>query len=111
MLSVQNAFGADSVLKICYINVTDPTGINETIYLEQLSVYPNPATEHVFVNVSKKLINSKFFVTDVAGRIVMEGILSGNEQKINLADLNNGIYCIRIASAKSESIKFIKIKD
>lgn len=108
MLTVQNSFGSDSVIKYCYIEVIHPSGLYEFLSGEHLSVFPNPASESISINTISALTNAPFTVTDISGKIIADGILSGTETKLNIENWNTGIYCVRINSEEFKSVKFIK---
>lgn len=76
-------------------------------------VYPNPANDHVFIETSNEY--SKEFtanVYNVAGQLLLKKQFEsyGEPVKIDLPDLNEGIYLLKISGgSKTETIK-IKIK-
>ena len=54
-------------------------------------LYPNPATNYLMINSLKKV--DKVEITDLIGKTSM---ISYNETKINISQLQKGIYLIRI---------------
>lgn len=65
-------------------------------------LYPNPATESIFLDLPPELENGTYIITDSEGRIVKSGNLSGN--LININDLGDGLYIIRY-SKEQETFK------
>jgi aminopeptidase YwaD len=58
--------------------------------LQSLKIYPNPATDVVNIEmINASLKNFSFTVTDSTGKALLQ---SENEQKVNISQLQNGIY-------------------
>ncbi|MFN0031703.1 MAG: S8 family serine peptidase, partial [Flavobacteriales bacterium] len=81
------------------INVVEETNIN-------LSVYPNPADEFLYISSSHKLDQVKCLLYDATGRQV-QAIIQNN--RIGVRHLSAGLYSIMIVSENRKWIyKFIK---
>ncbi len=74
-----------------------PTSINELYNSTNVSIYPNPSTGDVWINLDNNLtVQSNVIIYDIAGKIVFEqNILIGNHTKIS-PDLHGGTYFIQI---------------
>ena len=71
-------------------------GIND-YYQNQIKVYPNPATNFIYVKSSLNLKSLAFEIYDINGRIVKSGEELFNQQlSINISDLSSGIYILNI---------------
>ncbi len=74
-----------------------------------LNVYPNPAKDNLFIETEETF--AEISVYDVYGR-QYDNLLTrqqGNVTSINVSDLNNGIYFVRVKTENSETVKrFIK---
>ncbi|MCX6258490.1 MAG: T9SS type A sorting domain-containing protein [Bacteroidia bacterium] len=83
------------------------TGIPEIITsANDLYVYPNPASEIITINISNvKSKNMTLDIYNIMGTLERKEILRSSIQKINVADLSNGVYFITIKSGE-----FIKTK-
>lgn len=64
-----------------------PTGFQETADAESLQLYPNPASERLNVNSA---MTGQFFITDLAGRIMLRGELPA--AGIDISRLSSGFY-------------------
>ena len=84
--------------------VGDP---NETT-IEELSIYPNPATgEKVFIS-TKENQTKKIEVFNVLGKPVLSTILTGTELRISA--LEPGIYILKIKEGKNSATRKLVIR-
>jgi hypothetical protein len=74
-----------------------------------ISFYPNPVTDHLFVETRSDAIIT---VTDLSGRTQSSfGLPSGEKHAIDTNGWNPGAYIVRITTARSnQSFKIVKIK-
>ncbi|MBS1636177.1 MAG: T9SS type A sorting domain-containing protein [Bacteroidetes bacterium] len=72
-------------------------------------LHPNPASDLVTLDVAKTYkTNVAFNIYNAFGRLVGSGLIQGNQQQINTADLTNGVYTLEIRSEEGiEQQKFI----
>lgn len=70
---------------------------------ENLTIYPNPATETISIDSENE--GEKVFIFDSFGRIVKQEI----GKSIAIGDLTRGIYFIAVPSITSKTAKFIKL--
>lgn len=74
-----------------------------------LSVYPNPATSYLNVQMNSAEFNNDvtYQISDVQGKLVDKGTLQN--QRVNVESLNSGVYIINLmVDGKRQSTKFIK---
>lgn len=91
------------------IDFRNPVSINEnTSTTTDFSIYPNPAHDHIFINLVNN--TNTLQVIDITGRAVISKTnLSKGIHNINLAELTNGIYFIRITNDNKSTVeRFIK---
>ncbi|MCS3870761.1 surface protein [Chryseobacterium ginsenosidimutans] len=70
-----------------------------------LSIYPNPATDFIYVKNLKG--SNSYKISDASGRIILQNVL--NEEKIDVSSLMKGNYILQIiAKDKTQNFKFIK---
>lgn len=80
-------------------------GINEQSKKETLRIYPNPASNELFIDI-QPIENLEVTITDLVGKTQMQ---IDNENVIDISSLTNGIYLITISQGLSrQSQKFIK---
>lgn len=81
-------------LRFCSKAICNPNGIREEkVHAEELRVYPNPATQHVFVNLpfSDKL---QIEVYDLSGRCLRK---NKSSLSINLEGLAPSVYLLKVS--------------
>lgn len=67
-----------------------------------LIVYPNPATDVLYVNGLEKTMN--YNIVDLSGRVLMQGNVNAQEASINLENLANGYYIINFENGKNHKL-------
>ena len=101
-----NALGQEftPLIWVNFGDVQEFVGIEENL-ADDLSVFPNPATDQLFVQGAQ---GSTYQITDIAGKIIAAGTLHGNVSGIQL-DAKPGIYLLRISNdIESTTVKFVK---
>ncbi|MBP7102719.1 MAG: S8 family serine peptidase [Bacteroidales bacterium] len=99
-----------SISKTLYVLQKADLSVTNVEESEKILLYPNPASEFIFVETEGITIEN-IKITDAIGNIVLPiGDISGG--KINLFDLSNGIYFIKITTNTHQTIykKFVKQK-
>ncbi len=91
-------------LNIIYVNAL---GVIEAIGKKGLAVYPNPASDQIYVSAPE---HSDLKIYDSFGRLVKEIYISSeSDKKIDVTEFKNGMYFINIMnSGNSSNLKFIK---
>jgi hypothetical protein len=81
-------------------------GIDE-LELTNVSVYPNPATNVLYVNLSS--INYSLEVINLIGEVVLKVENKSNTTSLELSNLKSGVYYLKISSeGKQKQMKFVK---
>jgi hypothetical protein len=90
------------------LNVDACTGLNNNTLSSKVMVYPNPATAALSVVLSSGTISS-LEVIDLTGRIVLKGTATDSHGTINMENLANGVYYVKVAAGNSvDVIKVVK---
>ena len=94
---------ATVILTVC-------AGIN-TVSTDPVNVYPNPAQELINIELGD-LIGTKIIeLYDVTGRIILTEQVNNNAVQLNISEVNNGIYFIKVINEeKTISIKRVVIE-
>jgi hypothetical protein len=78
------------------VNVNACTSINE-MYVNSISVYPNPNTGILNINLTSELAhNSTLEVYDALGKLVVKHSLDNELNTLNISNLTNGIYTFKV---------------
>ena len=79
--------------------------INETAFSNQINIYPNPASDILYIKNAKDV--RSYIITDFSGRIVLKNNL--DKDFINIQSLSTGNYVLQLITSKNiENFKFIK---
>jgi hypothetical protein len=73
-----------------------------------MHVYPNPASNHLFIKATQTIANTPYEIIDAMGRTVRKGQYTENEG-IEISDLSPGVYTAMIM-LPSTSLKALFIK-
>lgn len=86
-------------------------GINETALNISLSIFPNPTTEYLTLQV-KNYNNEKlsYQLFDIQGKLLGSKVITTSKTQINLSDLSTGTYLINVIqeNIKVQAFKIIK---
>jgi hypothetical protein len=78
----------------------------ETFETISVKLYPNPVLSVLNVKVNYNLINQPYSIVDGLGRVVLKGSLNKVDTTINVEQLSNGLYYLKVSD--SNASKFIK---
>ena len=77
--------------------LADPSvGTNDLQSLPALSVYPNPATDHIQVVLPGSKYGVTFAIFDQSGRRLKQGLLGFETNQISLNGITSGVYILRV---------------
>ena len=87
------------------------TGIFTPAANQKLTVYPNPATGSVWVEIPNGLSNGSVSVIDSRGQSVLSNSPVRGEQRVqlDLSDLPGGIYFIRLNGSAVQAFEKIVV--
>lgn len=96
--------GYGNIVWIDNVSVVEGTGIEENT-ADNLTIYPNPATSVLNINSSASV--QKVEVYNLQGQLV--NVANGDVHDINVANLSNGTYIVRITTANGvKNQRFVK---
>ncbi len=88
--------------------IAAPSGINEINKSGLLKVYPNPAKDVLVVSMSSNG-SSAIVITDVLGKTVRQLKTNELQTEINISDLQDGIYFIKLTQYNASYVEKIII--
>jgi blue copper oxidase len=85
-----------------FVVVPNATGINETIQQNNISVYPNPVSDLLSIQLAS-MENTKISVINVLGQSIFSQQISPSKNSFQLSTTqwNNGIYFITVQNGKT----------
>ena len=101
-----NMNNEDENVKVVVQFATITVGINENE--PSVKIYPNPATEHITINLSCIMNTVKLY--DYTGSKIIEEVVNNSIYKMNTAQISTGVYILRITTDKEVIVKQIIIK-
>jgi len=106
-LTVTNAYGSDTKTIDDYITVDELTGIN-TVDATEIKIYPNPAKDILYISLTENL--QLVSILNIMGEVVYTHRVSSDIVRVNISDLKEGIYIVRIIAGENLINKKIQVK-
>jgi hypothetical protein len=105
-----NTVNSNNKMKQTFYATTYGTDINNLDKNQTIHVYPNPAIEVIFVDFNAA-IEAQIDIADLQGRIMMNYPMKkwNFRNKLNISELNNGVYYLRITTSEGRINKKIVI--
>jgi hypothetical protein len=82
-------------------------GMNAKVDKEHIRISPNPTIAFIILKCPIASVNSKFIMTDALGRIVLNGIISEENYRIDLQNISPGLYILTVGENR-ELFKVVK---
>jgi hypothetical protein len=93
--------------KLKELGVSSPVELNEK-QSETLKVFPNPAKNKVYIELTNNSATTNYMLYAVTGEIIFTGRTFDNEIILDLSNLPNGLYLLRTSEQNTQPIKIIK---
>jgi hypothetical protein len=81
-----------------------PTGI-ENAGANTLTVYPNPANGHLFIDVNSQWKNNSVYIFDAPGHLVLKTHVTEGKNQIDISSLEKGIYMLTWQMEKGKFVQ------
>lgn len=87
-------------------------GENDVAFKTEFIVYPNPASEVVYIKLPFDFKDTSVILYDTLGRIVIDHNFSelGGKQSINVSELPSGVYFVKVQQGDYQASKRLIIK-
>ena len=99
LISVASTWGDGACAGIAEIrfDLGEMVATEEEIVSESLNVFPNPATDHIFINADNITSEDQVVILDAMGRQVRAPqVLDGPTSRVNISGLPAGMYYAQI---------------
>ncbi len=81
-----------------------PNGVDDLHSSENINIYPNPAVDFITIKLSDDIQNRELKILNLSGKIVMKKIILGKSTKIDLSQLDKGMYFLKVAGITKKLI-------
>ena len=74
-------------------------------------IFPNPATNYINIETDDNFENVNYQIINLSGQIMKNGKILSNTETVDISDLKNGTYVVRITSGEGNPFwtgKFVK---
>lgn len=99
--------GMSASSTVTYIDSLRNLSLNETT-ISKVNVYPNPATDEVYIDIDVNHFPLNVVVVDVAGREVLSREISDN--RIDVSGLPKGMYCISLTGSGIRAVSRLLVE-
>ncbi|NLA25321.1 MAG: T9SS type A sorting domain-containing protein [Bacteroidales bacterium] len=95
--------------KINIIIVDTEVSSPEILSNNEISIYPNPASEYLNIELNQHL-SDEVQIYDISGKLLISKAINSNQTQINIADLEQGMYILNVLKSdrKIASLRFVK---
>jgi hypothetical protein len=86
------------------------SGVIKTNFVQSIvTIYPNPASNYLFINVPNNYINTNYQIHNYAGNLVKAGVIKADNSQIDISSLASGVYYFKINNSSFlKIVSFIK---
>ena len=89
--------------------VSVATQVSATNLNIDASVYPNPTTDFLILNVSEIEENYTYLVTDINGKQLKTGLINNTQTSLDFSSYVTGTYFIKLAGQDNSNIKNFQV--
>lgn len=92
--------------------VVNTTSAEQAEIAAGFSVFPNPASQTLYLNFPEEFSNARIEIIDMQGKIVQTSMIIPQKINFNIQHLAPGMYVIKVISVRgSHQLKFIKCNE
>jgi Peptidase C10 family/Spi protease inhibitor/Secretion system C-terminal sorting domain len=81
----------------------------EEVAITENQVYPNPATDNIYINLPEYAKYNRADLTDMQGKVLKTVLIDNENTIINTDNVNNGLYLIRLSSSQGVELRKIAV--
>ena len=79
-------------------------------YLNNVSVYPNPAQDVVFIELSGETELTDIEIYSIGGQKLVKGSFNSNTYQVNVSELPQGMYLLKLTRGSKMAVKNVVVK-
>ncbi|MDG1145110.1 MAG: T9SS type A sorting domain-containing protein, partial [Flavobacteriales bacterium] len=102
----------DPITKNSIVFMTIPVEGFETLATKEitnstsnLSIYPNPASNRININLGNNKEIAKVTITNILGKVVKTTTMNGESTQLSIEELINGIYFVSVETTNQVTTK------
>ena len=109
-LSVENESGSDEITKTDYIHVVLDEGVEDTGKTPHLRIFPNPGNDRLNLLFPETVKEAQVLLFSAQGKLIRTQKLNMQETSLNIEDLPQGVYFVKVKTktAGEQVLKFVK---
>ena len=90
---------------------TTATGISENSFAASINLFPNPATNHLTIELPNANEKVKVTIADITGKIIYKtSAFAAQKTEVNTKDFEAGVYLVQVQSAEFIATKKLVVE-
>ncbi|MFH0864715.1 MAG: T9SS type A sorting domain-containing protein [Bacteroidota bacterium] len=83
------------------------TGFEETTIDNNVSVYPNPSDDNVYIEIQQAMLLQKCVISiyNIHGQLMLQEPLQQTKTEINIANFSKGVYVVKVGNSENTIVK------
>lgn len=108
-LTMESMCGETTSSQVVRVNYLETVGIEDNIQIEEIELYPNPATDYIYLQFGEDNV-SRIQIFNLSGQVVSTELVQGYNHTLNVYSYPQGTYIVKIYGKNGGvlSTKFIK---
>lgn len=102
-------FTDDRGLVRVFTDIFETLGIGEESVLNNLVIYPNPASDHFKINGLENEQNYNIEIVNINGQLVKKYARVSNNMSLDISNLQNGVYFLKASNSENSFTKKLVI--
>ncbi|MBQ7490251.1 MAG: S8 family serine peptidase [Bacteroidales bacterium] len=104
-MSGQGSWGLNIALAIFPYVCGTGVGIEDETSVGEFAIFPNPATDLLYVVLPEGTQNQNLTIFDLSGKAIMSQMLNDTNTTINVGNLSSGIYFVKVGNNTKKFVK------
>lgn len=89
------------------LSISEILGVKETEGNNNITIYPNPASEVIIVSCQQSLVNS-IKIYNALGEEVYSNVKPSETNEIDISKFAKGVYCVKLMMSEIERVRNLK---
>ena len=93
---------------ITEFKIVEEGGLSSKKITDEIRIHPNPVSDYLNIDFENDHIGYMVNIFNLTGKLIMETSIQNQNNRLNLSNLNSGVYLLKITD-KNQSTKVVKI--